>query len=172
MGLQLVNLLLSLGHQVIATSRNKANLEKGVTGTRENLFSLETDITSDEEVKKAIDLAVAHFGHINVVVNNAGYSLVGSMEEMSDEEFRSTINVNLFGTVNIIRNVILIYVNRDPDISLISLLMPATLALPMQPVIMRRNSASSALQKRWHRKLNHSALTLLWSRLASSARSL
>jgi NAD(P)-dependent dehydrogenase (short-subunit alcohol dehydrogenase family) len=105
MGLQLVNLLLSLGHKVIATSRNKADLEKGVTGNRENLFSLETDITSDEEVKKAIDLAVAHFGHINVVVNNAGYSLVGSMEEMSDEEFRSTINVNLFGTVNIIRNV-------------------------------------------------------------------
>jgi NAD(P)-dependent dehydrogenase (short-subunit alcohol dehydrogenase family) len=105
MGLQLVNLILSLGHKVIATSRNKASLEKGVTSNRENLFSLETDITSDHEVKKTVDLAIAHFGRIDVVVNNAGYSLVGSMEEMSDEEFRSTMDVNLFGTVNIIRNV-------------------------------------------------------------------
>lgn len=105
MGLHLANLLLSLGHKVIATSRNKASLEKGIIGNRENLFSLETDITSDQDVKKAIDLAVAHFGRIDVVVNNAGYSLVGSMEEMSDEEFRATMDVNLFGTVNVIRNV-------------------------------------------------------------------
>ena len=105
MGLQLVNLVLSLGHQVIATSRTKASLEKGITINRENLLPLETDITSDSEVKKAIDLAIAHFGRIDVVVNNAGYSLVGSMEEMSDEEFRSTMDVNLFGTVNVVRNV-------------------------------------------------------------------
>jgi NAD(P)-dependent dehydrogenase (short-subunit alcohol dehydrogenase family) len=105
MGLQLTNLLLSLGHKVIATSRNKAILEKGIIGTKENLFALETDITSDQDVKKAIGVAVAHFGRIDVVVNNAGYSLVGSMEEMSDEEFRATMDVNLFGTVNIIRHV-------------------------------------------------------------------
>jgi NAD(P)-dependent dehydrogenase (short-subunit alcohol dehydrogenase family) len=105
MGLQMVNLALSLGHQVIATSRTKASLEKGININRENLFPLETEITSDPEVKKAIDLAIAHFGRIDVVVNNAGYSLVGSMEEMSDEEFRSTMDVNLFGTVNVIRNV-------------------------------------------------------------------
>jgi NAD(P)-dependent dehydrogenase (short-subunit alcohol dehydrogenase family) len=106
LGLQLTNLLLSLGHKVIATSRNTAALEQGITGNRENLFPLETNITSDQDVKNAIDLAVEHFGRIDVVVNNAGYSLVGSLEEMSDEEFRSTMDVNLFGTVNIIRNVL------------------------------------------------------------------
>jgi NAD(P)-dependent dehydrogenase (short-subunit alcohol dehydrogenase family) len=104
-GLQLVNLVLSLGHQVVATSRTRASLEKGITVNPENLLPLETDITSDTEVKKAIDLAIGHFGRIDVVVNNAGYSLVGSMEEMSDEEFRSTMDVNLFGTVNVVRNV-------------------------------------------------------------------
>ncbi len=106
LGLQLTNLVLSLGHKVIATSRNTAALEQGITGNKENLFPLETNITSDQDVKNAIDLAVAHFGRIDVVVNNAGYSLVGSLEEMSDEEFRSTMDVNLFGTVNIIRNVL------------------------------------------------------------------
>jgi NAD(P)-dependent dehydrogenase (short-subunit alcohol dehydrogenase family) len=105
LGLTLTNLLLSLGHKVIATSRNIAALEKGITFNKENLYPLAMDVTSDQDVKKAIDLAIAHFGRIDVVVNNAGYSLVGSMEEMTDEEFRSTMDVNLFGTVNVIRNV-------------------------------------------------------------------
>jgi NAD(P)-dependent dehydrogenase (short-subunit alcohol dehydrogenase family) len=105
LGLLLTNLLLSAGHKVVATSRNPASLEEGITLHRENLYPLALDIASDPDVKKAIEKAVAHFGRLDVVVNNAGYSLVGSMEEMSDEEFRSTMDVNLFGTVNIIRHV-------------------------------------------------------------------
>jgi NAD(P)-dependent dehydrogenase (short-subunit alcohol dehydrogenase family) len=105
LGLKLSNLLLSLGHKVIATSRNTDALEKGITSNKENLYPLAMDVTSNQDVKKAVDLAITHFGRIDVVVNNAGYSLVGSMEEMTDEEFRSTMDVNLFGTVNVIRNV-------------------------------------------------------------------
>lgn len=105
LGLELTNRLLSLGHQVIATTRNVASLEAGITANKENLYALETDITSDQAVRETIEQGIARFGRIDVVVNNAGYSLVGSMEEMSDEEFRSTIDVNLFGTINIIRNV-------------------------------------------------------------------
>ena len=105
LGLNLTNLLLSSGHRVVATSRNAAALEQGITENRENLYALTMDVISDQDVKKAVELAVAHFGRIDVVVNNAGYSLVGSMEEMTDEEFRSTMDVNLFGTVNVIRNV-------------------------------------------------------------------
>ena len=106
LGLHLAKLVLAQGHKVIATSRNVEALKQGATENLENLFPLKTDITSDQEVKNAIDDAISHFGRIDVVVNNAGYSLVGSMEEMSDEEFRSTMDVNLFGTANIIRNVI------------------------------------------------------------------
>lgn len=105
MGLNLTKLLLSSGHRVIATSRNAASLEEAITENKEGLYSIALDITSDEDVKSAIDKAIAHFGQIDVVVNNAGYSLVGSMEEMTDAEFRSTMDVNLFGTVNIIRHV-------------------------------------------------------------------
>ena len=105
MGLILTKILLSGGHQVVATSRNVAALEDEITLNKENFFPLALDITSDAEVHTAINKAVSHFGRIDVVVNNAGYSLVGSMEEMSDDEFRSTIDVNLFGTINIIRNV-------------------------------------------------------------------
>lgn len=105
MGLHLTKLLLSLGHKVIGTTRNTDVLEKEITINKENLFPVKLDITSDAAVKKAIDAIIKKVGRIDVVVNNAGYSLVGSMEEMTDEEFRATIDVNLFGTVNIIRNV-------------------------------------------------------------------
>lgn len=105
MGLHLTKLLLSLGHKVIATSRNTDDLENEITENKENLFPVKLDITSDADVKKAIDEAVEKVGKIDVVVNNAGYSLVGSMEEMTDQEFRATMDVNLFGTVNVIRNV-------------------------------------------------------------------
>jgi NAD(P)-dependent dehydrogenase (short-subunit alcohol dehydrogenase family) len=105
LGLKLTNLLLSLGQKVIATSRDTAALEKGITFNKKNLYPLAMDVTSDRDVNKAIDRAVTHFGRIDVAVNNAGYSLVGSMEEMTDAEFRSTMDVNLFGTVNVIRNV-------------------------------------------------------------------
>jgi len=86
MGLKLTQLLLSLGHRVAATSRNTAALEAEITQNKENLLPLALDISSDEAVKAAVDQVVAHFGRIDVVVNNAGYSLVGSMEEMTDAE--------------------------------------------------------------------------------------
>lgn len=105
LGLHLIKLLLSQGHKVIATSRNTDALEKEITSFKENLFPVKLDITSDTAVKKTIDESIEKLGRIDVVVNNAGYSLVGSMEEMTDAEFRATMDVNLFGTVNIIRNM-------------------------------------------------------------------
>lgn len=105
MGLQLTKLLLSQGHKVIATSRNTDALIEQISENKENLYPLKLDITSDADVKEAIDAIVKKVGRIDVVVNNAGYSLVGSMEEMTDAEFRATLDVNLFGTVNVIRNV-------------------------------------------------------------------
>jgi NAD(P)-dependent dehydrogenase (short-subunit alcohol dehydrogenase family) len=105
LGLYLTKLLLSMGHKVVATSRNAASLAQEITVHKENLYPLTLDITSDSKVKEGIASAISHFGRIDVVVNNAGYCLVGSMEEMSDEEFRNTMDVNLFGTVNVIRQV-------------------------------------------------------------------
>ncbi|MDJ1467715.1 SDR family NAD(P)-dependent oxidoreductase [Cytophagaceae bacterium DM2B3-1] len=105
LGLQLTKFALSIGDKIAATTRDVEALKKKVGTNVENLFPVELDITSDKDVKEAINRVVQEFGRIDVVVNNAGYSLVGSMEEMSDEEFRKTMDVNLFGTVNVIRNV-------------------------------------------------------------------
>lgn len=105
-GLALTNYLLRQGCAVAATSRNVESLEKGITAPAQNLLPLEVDITNDSEVKSSIVKTVEHFGKLDVVVNNAGYSLVGSMEEMTDAEFRQTMNVNLFAAVNVLRNAI------------------------------------------------------------------
>lgn len=106
LGLILTQMLLSNGDIVIATSRNVDDLKKSIAQDEGSFLPLKVDITSDKQVKVAVDKSIEKFGKIDVVVNNAGYSLVGSMEEMSDEEFRATIDVNLFGTVNVIRNVV------------------------------------------------------------------
>lgn len=103
LGLALVKLVLSTGHKVAATSRTSAAFDELVTEHRENLLPLAVDLTSDESVQQAIRQTVQHFGRLDVVVNNAGYSLVGSMEEMTDQEFRQSMDVNLFGPVNVIR---------------------------------------------------------------------
>jgi NAD(P)-dependent dehydrogenase (short-subunit alcohol dehydrogenase family) len=104
MGLETVNAVLKNGGKVAATSRNLKELIDNIGNRNENFLPLQVDITNDEEVKNAIQTAIDTFGKIDVVLNNAGYYLVGSIEEISDEEFRRTIDVNLLGTVNVIRN--------------------------------------------------------------------
>ena len=104
LGLALVRLLISLGHKVAATSRSVAELEK-VVGTQPGLLPLQVDITKYESVKEAVGKTVEAFGRLDVVVNNAGYSLFGSMEEVSEGEFRQSLDVNVVGPVNVIRAV-------------------------------------------------------------------
>ena len=105
MGLEAANAVLKNGDKVVATSRNLKELIDKIGNQTENFLPLQVDITDDKDVKKAIQSAIDTFGKIDVVLNNAGYYLVGSIEEISDEEFRTTTDVNLFGTVNVIRHV-------------------------------------------------------------------
>ena len=105
MGLALTQLLLSKGEKVVATSRRLQSLKESIGEENQNFLPLKVDITSDPEVKAAVRRSIEKFGRLDVIVNNAGYSLVGSMEEVTDAEFRKTIDVNLFGTVNVIRAV-------------------------------------------------------------------
>jgi NAD(P)-dependent dehydrogenase (short-subunit alcohol dehydrogenase family) len=103
-GLALVKLLLASGYKVAATSRNADELEKQVGGTKENFLAMKVNIASDQEVKDALKQTVETFGRLDVLVNNAGYVIYGTLEELSEKEFRQSIEVNLFGTVNTIRN--------------------------------------------------------------------
>lgn len=103
MGLLLTKLLLQDGYKVAATSRNLASLKSNVAIESDHFLPIKLDITNSKETKQAIDHTVKYFGVLDIVVNNAGFSYIGSLEELTDEEFRKALDVNLFGTVNVIR---------------------------------------------------------------------
>jgi short-subunit dehydrogenase len=103
MGLLLTKLLLQKGDNVAATSRSREQLIANVGSISTNFLPLSLDITKGEEVRKAIEKTIVYFDGLDVLVNNAGFSYIGSLEELTEEEFRMALEVNLFGTVNTIR---------------------------------------------------------------------
>lgn len=106
LGLSLVKKLLKEGYRVAATSRSKTDLEKAVGINNEAFLPLAVDLKNESSVNKAISETVARFGAVDVVVNNAGYGLSGSIEELSDEEVRQNFDINVFGVLNVIRKVL------------------------------------------------------------------
>lgn len=105
LGLALVKKLLSSGYRVAATSRNVNDLQKAVNAGREVFLPLAVDLKNESSVDNAIKETISHFGSIDVIVNNAGYGLVGSLEELTDAEVRENFDVNVFGVLNVIRKV-------------------------------------------------------------------
>ncbi|QDO94226.1 SDR family NAD(P)-dependent oxidoreductase [Formosa sediminum] len=106
MGLEITKAVLSNGDKVIATSRNTHKLIDKIEEHEGNLLPIKLDITNEKNVKNAILKGIYEFGQIDVVVNNAGYNLLGNIEEISDAEFRKTMDVNIFAMTHIIRNVL------------------------------------------------------------------
>lgn len=105
LGLTLVKKLLNEGFRVAATSRNTQTLIQEIGIISDVFLPLEVDLTNDQNVKDAIVKSVVHFGQIDVVVNNAGYGQIGTLEELTDEEARSNFDINVFGSLHVIRHV-------------------------------------------------------------------
>ena len=104
LGLTLTKKLLAQGFSVAATSRNKQSLIQEIGAESKKFLALEMDLTHNANVKKAMETTIAHFGKIDVVVNNAGYSQIGTLEELSADEVEHNFKVNVFGALNVIRN--------------------------------------------------------------------
>ena len=94
---------LKRGDKVAATARKLAS----IAGLKEtygaNVLTLELDVTKPEQVKTAVNQAYAHFGRLDIVFNNAGYSLVGTIEEASAEDVRALFDTNIFGALSVIQ---------------------------------------------------------------------
>jgi NAD(P)-dependent dehydrogenase (short-subunit alcohol dehydrogenase family) len=105
LGLTLVKKLLTQNYRVAATSRSVQSLVQELGESSEDFLPLEMNLTDNENVKAAIGECINHFGQIDVVVNNAGYALIGTLEELSEQEVKSNFEVNVFGSLNVIRNV-------------------------------------------------------------------
>lgn len=107
LGLALVKKLLEKGHKVAATSRSRASIEKAVGSQYEGKFlPLEVDLTSPSSVAASIKETFDKFGKLDVVVNNAGYGIGGALEELSEKEVEESFDVNLYGTINVVKAVL------------------------------------------------------------------
>ncbi len=102
-GLALATALLSRGQQVIATAREPGALADLATLYPETCRTLVLDVTDAAPVKASVAEAAAAFGKLDVVVNNAGYGLVGAFEELGAEQIARNFSVNFFGALEVIR---------------------------------------------------------------------
>ncbi|WP_029586743.1 oxidoreductase [Bradyrhizobium sp. URHD0069] len=95
--------VLEHGDRLVATARDVDAIRSLVVQGGQRALALPLDVTNAAAAKKAMDKAVAHFGQIDVVFNNAGYGHVGAIEELTDKELRQQVDVDFFGVVNVTR---------------------------------------------------------------------
>ncbi|MFT3697304.1 MAG: SDR family oxidoreductase [Kofleriaceae bacterium] len=103
LGLFLVKTLLERGYRVAATSRTIAALQEQIGAPTERWLPLEMELTDEASVRAAVGQVLSTFGRLDVVVNNAGYGQMGAVEELGDAEVRRDFEVNVFGTLNVLR---------------------------------------------------------------------
>ena len=94
---------LQRGDKVAATARNLDSIAGLKEKYGDNVLTLKLDVTNPDQVKTAVEQAYAHFGRLDVVLNNAGYSLVGTIEEASAADVRAMYETNIFGTLAVIQ---------------------------------------------------------------------
>jgi NAD(P)-dependent dehydrogenase (short-subunit alcohol dehydrogenase family) len=100
-GKLLAEYLCKLGANVVVTARNVDTLSEFTTKYPGNSLILSLDVTKPDSIAKAHDDALAHFGRVDVLVNNAGYGVTGAIEEVSDREFMPMFETNVFGLIHV-----------------------------------------------------------------------
>ncbi len=103
LGRSLAEAVLAHGDLLVATARNPEQLGDLVSKYGEQMRAVALDVTNPEQVRTAIATAIDAFGRIDVVVNNAGYANVASIEETTEEDWRAQLETNLWGVINVTR---------------------------------------------------------------------
>ncbi|WP_330297604.1 oxidoreductase [Streptomyces sp. NBC_00503] len=103
LGAEITREALDRGHSVIATARDASAVLRAHPHAPDRLLAVDADVTEPEQLTAAVEAGLAKFGGLDIVVNNAGYGLVGAIEETSDEAARALFDVNVFGVLNTLR---------------------------------------------------------------------
>ena len=105
-GRELAKNLLENGYRVAVTARNVEKVKDLVSINSENAYAISLDVTDKQQVADAVSRAEEHFGHIDVLVNNAGFGYFGAIEESDDAEVRSMFEANFWGLAEMTRAVL------------------------------------------------------------------
>lgn len=95
--------VLDAGHNVVVTARDMAQISDLCAAFPGRAKAVALDVTDETAVQGAIDAAIDRFGRLDVVVNNAGYANLGSIEDLPADDFRRQVETNFFGAVNVTR---------------------------------------------------------------------
>ncbi len=97
---------LARGDKVAATARDVKTLQPLVEQYGESVFPLSLNVDDKAAVDAAVAQTIAHFGRIDVAINNAGYGLFGTIEEVSEDEARAQMETNFFGALWVTKAVL------------------------------------------------------------------
>ena len=97
------NAALERGDKVVATARNLSSISYLNEMFGASALTLELDVTNAAQVKEVVAKAHAHFGRLDIVLNNAGYSLIATIEEASAADVKAMYDTNIFGTLAVIQ---------------------------------------------------------------------
>lgn len=98
--------ILAAGDNLIATSRNSLSLGFFLNAPSDRLLLLDLDVTNLDQIKSAVARSEAQFGRIDVLVNNAGYGLIGALEECGADQLAKNLATNLIGPLHLIQAVL------------------------------------------------------------------
>lgn len=104
-GILIAEQALRAGDAVIATARNPQDITDRL-GDHPNLLAVRLDVTREEEAHQAVAAGIKRFGRIDVLINNAGFGVLGAVEETSASETERLFATNVFGLLNVTRAVL------------------------------------------------------------------
>lgn len=105
-GVEIAKAALAAGDRVVATARNREAAVRSLGPDSDRLISLALDVTNLGQAEDTVAAAVARFGGIDVLVNNAGYGHLGIFEETTPQDAHAQFATNVFGAFNVTRAVL------------------------------------------------------------------
>lgn len=106
LGRSLTEAVLAKGDQVVATARNPEQLKDLTEKYPEQIYAVKLDVTLREEIYQVVEKAITRFGKIDVLVNNAGFGIIGAAEAFTYQQVRSQLETNLYAPIEITRAIL------------------------------------------------------------------